>query len=235
MRILSQRQAFNPSCPSGGTWYACSNTSAYPFLGCCAGTSDPCSLGCFAGNLRPASFDPSKWGTFPDGLCPSTSRFYTCRDSTPPFLGCCKINPCNAGCSGSDLDGAMLPAGSLAEAYYSSVATSSATATSQPPNPSSSSTISSTATSTADQPPTIHKSQNVGAIAGGAAGGVALIAIIIGWLLYNYLYARRSREIKNSEMDRHNTPKPANLIMTEKPKEDSAGGRPGKCFLAVLF
>ena len=101
MSELSPRQAFSPSCPSGGTWYACSTDSL--FVGCCNGSVSPCALGCPDGLLEPASFDPAYWGTFPDQECSIGSQWYTCANSEPPFMGCCKTNPCNAGCPTGDL------------------------------------------------------------------------------------------------------------------------------------
>jgi hypothetical protein len=101
---------FSPSCPLGGQWYVCNSaTSSSKFVGCC--TSDPCSAsarGCTAGALRPASFNSSAYGTFADQEC-SAGLFYTCAFTKPPFLGCCKSNPCSAGgCPTDDLAGAFL-------------------------------------------------------------------------------------------------------------------------------
>jgi hypothetical protein len=101
---------FSPSCPLGGQWYVCgSPTSVSKFVGCC--TSDPCletAFGCTAGALRPASFNASAYGTFADQEC-SAGLFYTCADTEPPFLGCCKSNPCQqGGCPREDLAGAFL-------------------------------------------------------------------------------------------------------------------------------
>jgi hypothetical protein len=101
---------FSPSCPLGGQFYVCdASTSRSKFVGCC--TSDPCSetaFGCTAGALRPASFNASFYGTFADQEC-SAGLFYTCADTEPPFLGCCKSNPCQqGGCPRDDLAGAFL-------------------------------------------------------------------------------------------------------------------------------
>ncbi|KAI2477790.1 hypothetical protein Ptr902_10952 [Pyrenophora tritici-repentis] len=71
---LTVRQDFSPSCPSGGTWWAC-GYGTY-FVGCCA--RDPCDITCAAGNLYPGAFDPTQYGKFPDATCGTGSKFYTC-------------------------------------------------------------------------------------------------------------------------------------------------------------
>lgn len=99
MPRLGIRQAFGPSCPSGD-WYACSSGSY--FVGCC--NIDPCVLDCPPGNLNPASFNPAFYGQFPDQQCTEASRWYTCKDTNPPFMGCCNSNLCeNNGCPQGDL------------------------------------------------------------------------------------------------------------------------------------
>ncbi|OCK92398.1 uncharacterized protein K441DRAFT_570129, partial [Cenococcum geophilum 1.58] len=80
MLLNHKRQAFRPSCPSGGNWYSCGYGSR--FVGCCK--SQPCVNNCPAGNLEPASFDPSYYGKFPDQEC-SAGSWYTCTGTTPPF------------------------------------------------------------------------------------------------------------------------------------------------------
>ncbi len=96
---VRQSSVFGFSCPSGGTWYACELGTK--FVGCC--NNEPCSLGCEAGNLGPASFYQSQYGKFPDPICDRGSYPYTCAYSSPPFLDCCKSNPCNGGCLDGDL------------------------------------------------------------------------------------------------------------------------------------
>ena len=103
--FLLPRQAFSPSCPSGGTFYACQ--SGTNFVGCC--NSEASSNGCSDGNLEPASFNTAYYGQFKDQECPTGSRWYTCTGTKPPFMGCCKSNPCsNDGCPAGDLTAGFL-------------------------------------------------------------------------------------------------------------------------------
>jgi hypothetical protein len=231
---LETRQQSNFTCPlEGAKWYACPENSKSQFLGCCSASSDPCELGCYDGNLSNATFDTTLYGKIPDALCQSgDKKFYTC--VTSRFWGCCTVNPCDTGCPNLNVEAAKLPGGGLNAIYLTSAAASS-TSTTSSGTTSQTSTSSSSATSVPVPTSAAHKSQNVGAIAGGAAGGVALLAIIIGWLLYHYLYARKSRKLKNDEMNRQNTLPPANAVMTEMPKDSSFHGRPGKqCYFFCL-
>jgi hypothetical protein len=119
-------QDAKPDCPAGGDWYVC--TTGTQFLGCCA--DNPCQDGCSAGDLRPASYNTTYTGKFSDQQC-DAGLFYTCADTTPPFLGCCESNPCVIGnCPQSDLAGAFLSS-NPAEAgdFTASLSTTSATST----------------------------------------------------------------------------------------------------------
>ncbi|EUC29191.1 hypothetical protein COCCADRAFT_107188 [Bipolaris zeicola 26-R-13] len=171
---LAARQAFSPSCPSGGTWWAC-GYGTY-FVGCCA--RDPCDITCAQGNLYPGAFDPKAYGTFPDATCGTGSKFYTC-SAGQTFWGCCKTNPCaQSGCPDGDLEPAILNRNDLLSAYH---ATGSATTT-------STSGPSAAAKKSDDGVP-------VGAIAGGAAGGAFAIAAIIGIIVW-WLCLRRKKKAK---------------------------------------
>ncbi|EMD89985.1 hypothetical protein COCHEDRAFT_1178187 [Bipolaris maydis C5] len=171
---LAARQAFSPSCPSGGTWWAC-GYGTY-FVGCCA--RDPCDITCAQGNLYPGAFDPKAYGTFPDATCGTGSKFYTCT-AGQTFWGCCKTNPCaQSGCPDGDLEPAILNRDDLRSAYH---ATGSATT-------SSTSGPSAEAKKSDDGVP-------VGAIAGGAAGGAFAIAAIIGIIVW-WLCLRRKKKAK---------------------------------------
>ena len=206
MSLVFSRQSFNPSCPSGGTWYACSSGSN--FVGCC--NSEPCSNGCPDGNLEPASFDPNYYGQFSDQQCSSGSRWYTCSKTSPPFLGCCKSNPCISGCPVGDVTAGFLSSNPKLAAPFlpsgtSSTGSSAATLSASASGSSSSKPTSSTSSSssTASSPAAITSPSNpspqpsatnipsptpIGAIVGGAVGGVAVLALIIGLLLF---YCRR--------------------------------------------
>jgi hypothetical protein len=86
-------------CPSGGDWYVCTYGTA--FAGCCS--VDPCLETCPAEYLHPIGFNPSDYGSFPDGSCGASANFYTC-SAGKTFAGCCKSNPCMSGqCPKGDL------------------------------------------------------------------------------------------------------------------------------------
>ncbi|KAI5917974.1 hypothetical protein F4810DRAFT_609904 [Camillea tinctor] len=103
------------SCPQGGKFYVCGNSTTR-FLGCCE--QDPCnseitssalnsshvssmSGWCPAGALKPASFSASAYDAIPPQDCApppyqgKPALWYTCGLTLPPFLGCCTENPCN--------------------------------------------------------------------------------------------------------------------------------------------
>jgi hypothetical protein len=217
---LLVRQSFQPWCPNS-KWYVC--TSGTKFVGCC--NNEPCTLGCKDGNIEPASFNPSFYGQFPDLSCETGSRFYTCQAPSPtyPFWGCCKINPCNGGCSGN-LTPASLTGNQALDCQYnaggcdatSSSSTSSAAASTSisTTSLSTSSTSSSTSTSSvstsnapssqpsaAISPTTVSHHSSTGAIAGGAVGGVAGLALVLLLIFYCYRHASRSRKKRNNEVD----------------------------------
>jgi len=102
----SSSQSCNFSCPNGGTWFTCPDIPH--FIGCCA--SDPCSntiLQIACPDLHPASFNPDIYGLILPNDClnnASNNNWYTCSDTDPPFLGCCRSNPCKEGvCPPTDL------------------------------------------------------------------------------------------------------------------------------------
>ncbi|KAL1646081.1 hypothetical protein SLS58_003501 [Diplodia intermedia] len=178
-RLLQPRQAFEPSCLSGGTWYSCGAGSR--FVGCC--TSDPCnSRGCSDGNLRAASFNASAYSDFPDAECDS-GRFWTCASTDPPFLGCCKVDACqaegNAGCPDEDLTAAHLPNNDALASAYSPTGGPSSTATA-------------TASATGSSESSDGSSASTAGIVGGVIGAVVVLLFVIGALLWR----RRSKKKK---------------------------------------
>ena len=200
-RGLWSRQSFDPSCPSGGSWHVCPTGSK--FVGCCSGSVDPCdeTTSCPQKNIRPASFDVAEYGTFPDQTCAADSNWYTCAGTNPAFMGCCKSNPCSSGCPTEDLTAASL---SDDEAAASAFMTASPAAASP--------TVA--ATTIPDTP--YSAGDHVGAIAGGAIGGVAglcLAAIGVIWCMKRQRQARKQKfeqqkmaeEYKNDDGHFHNT------------------------------
>ena len=190
---MNRRQSFQPSCPLGGQWYVCDAGSR--FVGCC--NNDPCSLGCKQGNLKPASFNPAFYSLFPDILCDSAS-FYTCQNASPPFLGCCKSDPCNRGCPTVDLVAAYLPDNErTACQFYArgcppASSTETASAPTSTPPASSSMTVPQAA---------VSRKSSTGPIVGGVVGGVVGFAMIMILLFYCYRHSAKSRKLRNSEVD----------------------------------
>ena len=221
MPNLSLRQVFQPSCPNGGDWYACD--SGTHFVGCCA--SDPCTITCSDGDLRPASFDPSFYGKFPDQQCNTGSRWYTCKYTDPPFMGCCKSPACDDGCPDGDLtagfldsnpddaapflsSGSSSTATSPSSSIASSLATSSPTSTSistpsQTTSPFTSSLTSSisSAVSTTAVPvlaaPTAH---HTGTIVGATVGGAVVIIVVLLLFWYHKRHVALSRRQSQQRM-----------------------------------
>lgn len=215
---LSRRQAFQPSCPRGGTFYACQGGTN--FVGCC--TSEACSDGCSAGNLKPASFEPKHQGKFADQECPRGSQWYTCAATSPPFMGCCKSDPCKSnGCPVSDLSAGFLssnpavaadflPADSKASSTQSKGEPMKTSSSSAEPSSSISSIKSTSSLSPASEtssaaPRPVHtqptvagssaKHSNTRAIAGGSAGGAVAAMLLLALLLFILRRkANRSRE-----------------------------------------
>jgi hypothetical protein len=105
---------FGLSCPSGGAFYICDGAKI-GFIGCC--TSDPCAGDkgtCPDGHLRVASFSADTYDDLLAQDCDDargTEIWYTCKGTSPPFMGCCGSNPCGGGgCNRSELVPAMLSA-----------------------------------------------------------------------------------------------------------------------------
>ncbi|KAM5345200.1 hypothetical protein ACJ41O_011062 [Fusarium nematophilum] len=99
-------------CPFGGNFYICRN-SPTRFIGCCS--SNPCGSRkglCPDEHLRPASFEAEQHNQILDQACISDNRdvrWYSCAGTTPPFLGCCAVNPCARGrCPDKQLRAAKL-------------------------------------------------------------------------------------------------------------------------------
>jgi hypothetical protein len=186
----------NPSCPKGGQWFVC--TTGSRFIGCCDIGKDPCHDGCPSASLRPASYDTNYDGRFADQRCSAGSLFYTCAKTNPPFLGCCKSNPCTSssgGCPVNDLGAAFLSDNSTAAADFTATllpAITTTTASSASTSTAiSSSTASASAFATASATHQFHLS--TGGIVGIAIGGLlllltlaALLSVLWQWWSNNY-------------------------------------------------
>lgn len=158
--------------------YACPNTgSSSKFVGCCAG-GDPCSKGCAEGNIRPAAFNASDYGNFPDASCGTNSQFYTC-SSGATFWGCCKSVPCA-------LDPPACPSGNLAASFMDQPAQFNFYLGSQKGGSASDSSSNSSSVSGS----TTSGGKSKGAVIGGAVGGAVGGLLIIG-LIFFFLFRRR--------------------------------------------
>ncbi|KAI7913788.1 hypothetical protein M0657_009846 [Pyricularia oryzae] len=99
------------SCPQGGQFYVCENNTT-EFIGCC--TINPCDGSgiCPKANLTKASFAADSFENIPSQNCSDQKGvdvWWTCKETTLPFLGCCSSNPCSSGaCAASDLIPARL-------------------------------------------------------------------------------------------------------------------------------
>lgn len=161
---------FQPSCPSGGNYYACDSETR--FVGCCQ--NEPCGDGCRQGNLQPLSFEKEQYSNFPDLACDKGASFYTCKDSNPPFAGCCKVNPCDLGsCPTVELAPAYLPLNAAACVWRPggcSTTTKSSTLSSATPTTTSGTPVPESSPATKSHVP-------LGPIIGGTIGGVFFILL----------------------------------------------------------
>ncbi|KAI1485634.1 hypothetical protein F5X96DRAFT_314348 [Biscogniauxia mediterranea] len=111
------RVRYGLSCPVGGEISICADAEDR-FLGCCdiaeacsssGGGSGSGGGNCSGAHLFPASFSSARYSDFLPQNCAAPyneSYWYTCADAVPPFIGCCRNNPCNGGC----LEGNLIPA-----------------------------------------------------------------------------------------------------------------------------
>lgn len=217
MRAILPRQSYTQPCPAGNAFRACASGSM--FVGCCDDSVQPCIDGCPGGvpchdgcpsqHLRPASFPPEYYDQIPDQDCSTGSQWYKCSYTHPPFIGCCKTDPCDNGCSQDDLTASSIsnakngsyffphePGYSTNDISWTPAAlthTSTASSSSKnPPNtpsttsdPSSTLTPSAAATTNASSTTGPHHSNDI--IAGVMAGGGALLLIL---LLGLFIYLR---------------------------------------------
>lgn len=201
-----RRQDLQFSCPSGGKFYAYDLDTR--FVGCC--TVDPFDKGCNDGNLRPASFNVDASSELRDQQCSMGSRWYTCEDTQPPFLGCCKSNPCqHNGCPVGDLTAGFLDSQPMIAAPFVSAVGSSATktpsiseATSTPSNPALQVTASKS-----------DKSSS-GAIAAGVVGSIVVAALLIIAAVF-LIYRRKRDPMPPKRSEPPEPPEPQELMSQE--------------------
>ncbi|KAL7961228.1 hypothetical protein V8C34DRAFT_23852 [Trichoderma compactum] len=183
------------SCPRGGSFYACEDQPTR-FVGCC--TINPCITGsglCPDNNIQPLSFNPDAYDQIRGQNCLDTGyQWYVCRDSSPPFLGCCSQDACmTTGCPRNRLGAASLSANRAQAAPFLSAGSSSSTTTTsssststtgRSPSTTLNTVASTTASATSTQPAAVsppartHTGLSKGAIAGIAVGAVAGVCIL---------------------------------------------------------
>ncbi|KAM0521928.1 hypothetical protein ACHAPE_002492 [Trichoderma viride] len=140
------------TCPESGNFYICED-KPNRFVGCC--TVDPCSTKdglCPDNAVQPASFDPDVYDQILAQQCVDPGfLWYTCRDSSPPFMGCCSQMGCeDNGCPVDKVGVATLSSNAKQAAPFLSPDSSSSTSSSSTTSStySTTSSTSSTATST---------------------------------------------------------------------------------------
>ncbi|KAK4182213.1 hypothetical protein QBC35DRAFT_396411 [Podospora australis] len=194
------------TCPSGGNFYVC-NGKKTEFIGCC--TVNPCgdeTGGCPIKNIRASSFSPDYFSTLPPQSCShdsGSSLWYTCNFTTPPFLGCCRENPCNTGCVQANLVQAVLATDPEARAAFLTAISADARTVlpthSLYPTVSGSSvlpSISVTTTSSSQQSP--HTTFPTTAIIVGASLGGVILLVVVAILMF-FWGRRRGRTITTTD------------------------------------
>lgn len=208
------------SCPKGGRFYICEDQPT-SFVGCC--TIDPCTTAdglCPDNHLQPSSFDPDAYSEIraQDCLDPGF-LWYTCRDSSPPFLGCCSQMACEpSGCPASKVGAAslagnkqraapFLSGGSSSSREPSSSTTMTTTSSELVPSTTLSTAVLSTAASTtggapptqdSTQPtaavsPPAHPGLSKGAVAGIAVGVIIAVGCVLAGLFFWWFKQHKKR------------------------------------------
>jgi hypothetical protein len=185
----------NPSCPSGGIWYSCVNSSAsMRFIGCCR--SDACANnGCPQGDLAPSSFEPTSQGSFQDQNCTQLlgqpqANFYTCAFTSPPFLGCCLSDPCSQGfCASNDLAPTVLsPDPVIAQQFLDHVGYAGSTTTA------STTSVSSVSASTTSSNSNSQSRTSITAPLIGGVVGTAVFVFVLAIFVILFVRRRRGKE-----------------------------------------
>ncbi|RFU80138.1 hypothetical protein TARUN_2053 [Trichoderma arundinaceum] len=183
------------SCPKSGSFYICEDQPTR-FVGCC--TINPCTTHdglCPDDDVRPASFSPNAYDKIlaQDCLGPGF-LWYTCRDSSPPFLGCCSQMACEAGgCPVNKVGAASLSGNAKQAAPFLSAGTSTSSTTSRASSTTLSTAVSTTVSDPTQQntqppagPPSAHAGLSKGAIGGisvAAVAGACILVLVAFWAL----------------------------------------------------
>ncbi|KAL7800251.1 hypothetical protein V8C37DRAFT_364634 [Trichoderma ceciliae] len=207
------------ACPKSSSFYICEDQPTR-FMGCC--TINPCTTHdglCPDDDIRPASFSANAYDRIlaQDCLDPGF-LWYTCRDSSPPFMGCCSQMACEAsGCPVGKVGAASLSGNAKQAAPFLSSGTSTPTASTTSRAVSTTLSTSSTTESAAPQqstqppagPPSVHTGLSKGAIGGisvAVVAGACILALVALWALRLRKKRQSSRAIDGSgkgTMDEH--------------------------------
>ncbi|KAI1335410.1 hypothetical protein F5Y15DRAFT_248914 [Xylariaceae sp. FL0016] len=202
--------AFGLSCPSSssnGTFYICTDTTTR-FLGCCG--TDPCTADadgvCPDDQLSASSFDSASIAEIEVQSCVSpygSGNWYTCSNASPPFIGCCRTNPCNDGCGEADLIEARLSdVKANAEQFLgtgdSSTSTSTSSGVSSTTQTATGTGITSPAATTTDAGGDEHgthdEKSKTGLIVGISMAGVVVLLLVLGMYLWSKKRGKKRRE-----------------------------------------
>lgn len=195
---MDSKSGIAATCPLNVTFYACDFGKR--FLGCCENSSpaDTCTNGCPQEDLLPASFEKEYFDYITRAAC-TRGIWWSCANTSPPFLGCCLSNPCLGGCPPGDLTAAIFSQNQTNNPLYSAIpdasniaSSSTSTSTSSAPDRTRGAAHSATTS-----PSPIHKNSTreiVGVVLGGTVA-VGLISIGV-LLLYRHL---KSQGYKGSD------------------------------------
>ncbi|KAI1260957.1 hypothetical protein F5Y18DRAFT_218391 [Xylariaceae sp. FL1019] len=195
------RVKFGLSCPDGGDFYVCQD-SRTKFIGCCG--EDPCTAAqngiCPDNELYNATFSASTGVNFLEQSCGDSSGnalWYTCSDASPPFLGCCRNNPCNNGCEDGNLVAAVLSDDPENASQFLLPETTTTTASGSSTSPTTTNTSSASPTNS-DTTGSESSKSSAGLIVGLSLAGVVILLIVLGL----YLWSRRreaNRSVRESQ------------------------------------
>ena len=194
---MSSTSGIAATCPLNGTFYACEFGER--FLGCCANGSPAVTSGCPQEDLLPASFKKEYYAYTTSAACTQGS-WWSCADTSPPFLGCCLSNPCLNGCPATDLRAAIFSPNQTDNPLYSAnldvfIAASSTASSSTSKAASSTSFYANGAVySTVTGPSPTHKNPTK-EIVGAVTGGIVAVGFIFIGVLLLYRRLRSQRKI----------------------------------------
>ncbi|KAF9889841.1 hypothetical protein FE257_006931 [Aspergillus nanangensis] len=177
----------NFTCPKGGSWFVC--PEAPYFVGCCS--SDPChnttETTSPCPNVHPASFKSDIYGSLRPNTCINSGKWWTCQDTNPTFIGCCKGDPCglDGGCPDDKVTPAAWSPSSLGQKKLFLDGAPDQTSSPQP---------------TGSNPPSDSHGLSTGAIAGIAIGAAAVVVLAA---IAGLLFWRRRRRGRDNGMGPH--------------------------------